>query len=363
MKNVIILLILLNPAIYISQSITVVNHQPSSSISGNWRKYSLGQSFTVPAGYSYCCMNQLVLHMANISANDGFSAELRIYSGNGMSGAVVYGPETVVVNRGINTYNLSSNLSITPGAQYTYELYYPGGAKGGIYAYVMNEHDAANDTEPGGHSWNNRSANTATNVSNYDDLYEIYYVVPLPVTLMSFDANCSDNEVELNWVTASEINNDYFTIERSEDAINYEALETVLGNGNSSTLENYNWIDQNPLSGASYYRLKQTDFDRNYSYSNIIPTNCSINSNTHSTIYPNPVQNKLSFVYEDKSIMDGVVKLDIVNFLGKVVLTKTYKLASVITKSVDLNELPNGVYHVVFTSAETREVQQLVVNK
>lgn len=102
---------------------------------------------------------------------------------------------------------------------------------------------------------------------------------PLPIELLSFTANCiplpngEGQGVGLKWTTASEINNDYFSIERSADGVTFENIATIQGAGNSSTQINYEFADIPPLSnevGAWYYRLKQTDFDGSYSYSPII---------------------------------------------------------------------------------------------
>ena len=85
---------------------------------------------------------------------------------------------------------------------------------------------------------------------------------PLPITLTRFYANCQGNDrVELTWVTASEINNDFFTMERSEDGIIWEAFDVIQGAGNSSSQLTYKSTDYNPFSGITYYRLTQTDFD------------------------------------------------------------------------------------------------------
>jgi hypothetical protein len=83
----------------------------------------------------------------------------------------------------------------------------------------------------------------------------------LPVELISFDAELIEDEVRLFWKTASEINNDYFTIEKSKDAINYELLANIGGAGNSNVPVQYATIDDNPFYGISYYRLTQTDFN------------------------------------------------------------------------------------------------------
>jgi len=83
----------------------------------------------------------------------------------------------------------------------------------------------------------------------------------LPVELLKFSASCDNKKVTVNWTTASELNNDFFTVERSPDAINYQPIGIVNGAGSSSTIQNYSFVDSDPLSGTSYYRLKQTDFN------------------------------------------------------------------------------------------------------
>lgn len=93
----------------------------------------------------------------------------------------------------------------------------------------------------------------------------------LPITLVSFTGSLvNENSAQLNWVTASELNNDYFTVERSADAIDFTSLAVVQGAGNSNQTINYSTLDKSPLSGLSYYRLKQTDFNGQFSYSNIV---------------------------------------------------------------------------------------------
>ncbi|MBI3503026.1 MAG: T9SS type A sorting domain-containing protein [Bacteroidetes bacterium] len=83
----------------------------------------------------------------------------------------------------------------------------------------------------------------------------------LPIELLAFSTSCENKNVIVKWSTASEQNNDYFTIERSADAVNYQPIGTVKGAGNSSIVLNYSFADSDPLSGTSYYRLKQTDFN------------------------------------------------------------------------------------------------------
>ncbi len=93
---------------------------------------------------------------------------------------------------------------------------------------------------------------------------------PLPISLLYFNAEPNGNKVDVSWATASEINNDYFTVEKSTDAADFIPIATVDGAGNSSSTLDYFFPDYNPVHGISYYRLKQTDFDGQFSYSPIV---------------------------------------------------------------------------------------------
>ncbi|MBL0100798.1 MAG: hypothetical protein IPP49_12800 [Saprospiraceae bacterium] len=93
---------------------------------------------------------------------------------------------------------------------------------------------------------------------------------PLPIKIKSFEiSKLKESKTLLNLITASETNNDYFTIERSGDGVAYEAIGQIKGAGNSSKEISYEFVDEKPLSGINYYRIKQTDFDGQYSYSDI----------------------------------------------------------------------------------------------
>ncbi|MBX9853621.1 MAG: T9SS type A sorting domain-containing protein, partial [Cytophagaceae bacterium] len=111
----------------------------------------------------------------------------------------------------------------------------------------------------------------------------------LPVTLLLFDAIIIAEKVKLVWSTSWEKNNAYFIVERSANGNNFSEVAYVQGNGSSNTIINYNSWDSNPLSGISYYRLKQVDFDGIIFYSHIVPVQFEESRYTVS-IYPNPVK-------------------------------------------------------------------------
>ncbi len=115
--------------------------------------------------------------------------------------------------------------------------------------------------------------------------------VVLPITLLSFDATPSHQGVSLNWSTASERNNDFFTIFRSSDLENWEEVGTMAGEGNSSFKIDYEFTDIAPLDGISYYQLKQTDYNgENESFDPVSVEMNSNNLNNTVLVFPNPTK-------------------------------------------------------------------------
>ena len=115
---------------------------------------------------------------------------------------------------------------------------------------------------------------------------------PLPIVLTNFSADNQKEEVILHWTTSSEINNDHFTVERSGDGVYFEPVGTVAGAGNSNTALHYQLTDDEPLPGTSYYRLKQTDFDGQHTWSEIVPVQ-RLTGSVELTVYPNPAHDIL----------------------------------------------------------------------
>jgi hypothetical protein len=93
--------------------------------------------------------------------------------------------------------------------------------------------------------------------------------------------------VLLEWETASEINNDYFTIEKSHDGLNYDEIGNIEGNGTTNNTFNYSFIDRETSVGA-YYRLKQTDFEGVFKYEGFLFQDYLDQQENEITFYPNP---------------------------------------------------------------------------
>ena len=111
----------------------------------------------------------------------------------------------------------------------------------------------------------------------------------LPIELIDFNVIMNEDRVEITWTTASEINNDYFIVEKSKDGVDWVEVIKVSGAGHSVSIIDYFEIDNDPLIGLSYYRLTQVDFDGKQETFNIIPVENAKKGEGIMNIYPNPV--------------------------------------------------------------------------
>ncbi len=168
---------------------------------------------------------------------------------------------------------------------------------------------------------------------------------PLPVELATFSAQQLQHNVLLQWTTASELNNDYFTLEKSRNGLDFENMTTIKGAGTSVKQQQYQFIDKVPFKYKTYYRLKQTDFDGQYSYSKIIVVYQQIENQLE--VYPNPATStKLLEV-------NKMGRFVVFNNLGVIVLRATD------TDQIDISKLATGVYVV---KSDAGEMVRLVVH-
>jgi hypothetical protein len=163
----------------------------------------------------------------------------------------------------------------------------------------------------------------------------------LPVELLDFRAEAVNNQVALNWTTASETNNDYFVVERSKNGVEWEPVAQVEGHGNSLTQRFYQSYDIEPYQGLSYYRLGQIDFDATLSYSHSIAVQFTHSDFSELTIYPNPTKNELTI----KANNDALESCRIFSILGQDLTHLVPFLEQTIRKiRLDLSKLETGIY-------------------
>lgn len=154
-----------------------------------------------------------------------------------------------------------------------------------IGAWKFNETVANTITDL---SSNNRTVSNITNAPLVVSTVSQSESSNLPISLYSFTVDAEENNARISWVTASELNNDFFTIERSNDGSNYEIILTKKGAGTSHASVSYSELDENLPSGVYYYRLSQTDFDGSKVYFDPIPF--KISNLSDIKIYPNPIK-------------------------------------------------------------------------
>lgn len=183
----------------------------------------------------------------------------------------------------------------------------------------------------------------------------------LPITLLLFDAVSQGSIVKTTWATALEINNNYFTVERSADGKEFYEVGMVDGAGNSTTTLYYSFDDEKPLDGTSYYRLKQTDYDGAFSYSNIV----TVRRNTVESavnIYPNPAS---SLVNIAASNVSDDIAVSIYDRFGKQVYTSVYPVSGKrVSSNIQLNvkdALAAGVYFMQVTTGESSFNEKLII--
>jgi len=118
----------------------------------------------------------------------------------------------------------------------------------------------------------------------------------LPIELVDFKAEPARDHVAITWKTASELNNDFFTLERSATGIAFTEITRINGSGTTTQSHSYGFDDMSPLDGTSYYRLMQTDFGGKSTYSRIVAVNVVTPLSPQVTVFPNPsARNEINF--------------------------------------------------------------------
>lgn len=165
----------------------------------------------------------------------------------------------------------------------------------------------------------------------------------LPVGLLNFDAYINGDLVYVTWKTAAETNNDYFTIEKSTDQKNWELVEIVKGAGNSLTLLTYNTVDEKPINGTSFYRLKQTDYDGAYTHSKVKEISFDISENMPVEVFPNPATDHIYLVGSPSELE----KIKLINTYGQDITDFVEIIENNKTKrTIDLSNLTAGKYYI-----------------
>jgi len=177
----------------------------------------------------------------------------------------------------------------------------------------------------------------------------------LPVELINFSAKRINDEVKLNWTTATELNNDYFIVERSLDGVFFQEIKQIKAYGNSNEQIHYTVNDNNPSEEIVYYRLKQTDFNGKLYYSNVISIDVDYSKAMIANLVPNPTNSNIGFDFYTPT--KGELNYNITDLTGRVLIFNTELIDEGNTKiNTSLYDLPNGIYFLKVTFDKTNFV-------
>jgi hypothetical protein len=172
----------------------------------------------------------------------------------------------------------------------------------------------------------------------------------LPVEMLSFEAELRDEKVHIKWITASELNNDHFEIQKSDDLNLFETIGQQIGNGSTNTLSSYLYVDENPLKGINYYRLASIDYDGTTHFTEPISI---LYYEIGIQIYNS--ENGIELISTVNTLSQFII--EIYEISGKLMFTETFIIEPFARKKINLSELSKGIYFVKI--ADGNKIQTL----
>ncbi|MFN5710718.1 MAG: hypothetical protein ACK46S_01695 [Bacteroidota bacterium] len=340
----------------------------SGNIASKFVRYTTtpGTNYTFPMGagtsYSPVSVNLYAFNTLNNNSN------IAVHVVNGTHPNI--GTSTTYLNRywGVEPSGFPSS-NVFYGINYEYNDADVVGIEANLKPYKYNNAGWIAAVGSGANfEMGSGTVNPGTNTITWDGLYSfsdftsIGNGTPLPISLLDFNARPVVDDVELTWTTMSETNNDYFTIERAKDGVNFVPIATVDGAGNSNTTLYYKTLDEEPLEGVSYYRLKQTDFDGRFDYSDIRVVNfVKPGSRTEWAVYPNPTNLHGVNIIAD-NLKYETVSVRLTDIVGNVILEKGIPaVGNRLNGFLNFGEIAAGVYNLTIVDGKDLRNFKIVV--
>lgn len=183
----------------------------------------------------------------------------------------------------------------------------------------------------------------------------------LPVTFTQFNATARGNKAFLNWETASETNNDYFTIEHSTNGKLFEETGKIQGAGTSNLIHSYTWLHEKPDEGFNYYRIKQTDFNGDFSYSALKSVFISNSPPKNVTVYPNPSATGALVTFLVPSQVNTTALLEIYTSEGVLIDRIIIAIPNKGELIYDSKKLSSGLYFYQLNSGSEKHSGKLLI--
>jgi len=272
-----------------------------------------------------------VVAFTNSCTNTSFPIQLDVKNSSGTlvgSGSATVNCGTVALSTQTYTITFTTPISIPAGNNYTISTNSATGKTieiftGNATTYPQTYSPVFELTKSGDiNNINGAPAYFDWNVAYAQDCDRVPVVAtisatacpsPTPVKLISFTAELATGKVVLNWSTATELNNNYFIVQRSIDGTIFESIDTVRGHGNSNSIIYYQYNDDIPVNGIVYYRLIQQDFNGNQTISSL--ASVTNDQSLTATVYPNPFDKALNLIVSAKEVYK--VQVQITDLTGK----------------------------------------------
>ncbi len=323
-------------------------------------------------GVIYFIARDSLIGTGSIIANgaDALSSYGKDAAGGGGGGGSIVIFSTIITGLADLTLNAKGGKGGDQDCGITGESQGPGGGGGGGYISVSIPNTFVKSTIGGKNGTSSRmppflpngatmgaSGNSGIPGNPYTD-----GTGNLPVTLLSLSAEENENIVRVSWSTASEINNDYFILERSGDGYDFHFLAKIIGAGNSTITQYYQFDDKAPLQNGNYYRLSQVDYD---GQSQTYPPVFVWHKQNDLTSFiidasPNPFSDKIKIDFYLRN--ESQVELNVINLSGVIVKYETHKASEGINSiTIDnMSDFANGIYFLRIKASDKNMMLKLV---
>lgn len=186
-------------------------------------------------------------------------------------------------------------------------------------------------------------------------------LVPLPVELSSFKAECNNDLNQIQWKTLSEVNNDYFAVMKSYNGFMFKTIGWVIGQGNSNEPHDYSFVDEEKNEGKVYYQLKQYDFDGNFKYSEIISANCNGMVDPEMQAYFKSNEKQIDVTFSSDASSEYTIQL--IDLTGKVIYSQLiHGDGTRLKHEIESGLIPPALYLVRLISGNKMEIKKIVVD-
>ena len=336
---------------------------------------NLGLNFTA---YSNFTLNTVDIPIIYYNGGVGESITIELLNSSGTvitsasptipSGPTAGGLEMVTVNLGfsitgsssspapytlvISAHSGSAGISLENTGTFAYPYKDNSATPGSIVQITSADNYGTNSTSEYVYFYN-WNISTGTTCNALPVIADIGGCTAQPVRLAGFNLVNNGSSVSLYWATASEVNNNYFSVERSRDGYDFEAIGQVKGNGTSEIGHTYSFIDESPIIGTGYYRLAQYDYDGAVEYSATLST--STEDKTLVTVAPNPFTHQTNILISDSQ--KEAVQVKVLDLTGKLLYTGNYYTNETITLGSEFNV---GLYIVQVQINDRVYVQKMI---